>query len=341
VRVGLIIYGSLDLVSGGFLYDRLVVRQLRAAGVEVQVVALPWRRWGGALAENLQPWPAALEGCQVVLQDQLIHPAVFARNARLRRPIIALVHNLSCAPGVVSLPAVVERRYFETVDGAVAVCHDTLARVRALAPGLPGVVARAGRDHLPPPGRRPEGHGPLRLLFVGTVMPHKGLHRLLEALSPLPPDWTLDVVGSLTADPAYAARLRATAPASVRWHGQLDGEALWRAFGHSDLFVLPSDREAYSVACLEALGFGLPVLVTDRGGMREMISGDEGLVLPPDQPAAWTGAIAHLMMDRTRLAAMSAAARARFEAHGTWGQTAAAIAGFLRGFLAGSRPDLH
>src|SRR3954469_6114610 len=142
MRVGLVIYGSLDLVSGGFLYDRMVVDELRAAGVEVEVVALPWRRPAAALAENLRPWPA-LDRCDVILQDQLVHPAVFARNERLGKPIVALVHNLSWPPGTVSLPALIEGRYFATVDGTIAVCDNTLAEVRAIAGPVPGVVARA------------------------------------------------------------------------------------------------------------------------------------------------------------------------------------------------------
>ena len=332
MRVGLVIYGSLDLVSGGFLYDRMLVRELRAAGVAVDVIGLPWRRPAAAVAENLRPWPAL--DCDVVLQDQLVHPAVFARNARLGRPVVALVHNLSRPPGTSSLAALIERRYFATVDGVIAVCDDTLAGVRAVAGPVRGVVARAGRDHVPARPAQPPP-GPLRLLFVGTVMPHKGLERLLQALAPLQ-GWTLDVVGSLTADPAHAARLRAGAPAHVRWHGELQGDALWALYRGSHLFVLPSDREAYSLACLEALGFGLPVLVTDRGGMREMIAGDEGLTLPPDRPAAWTTAIAALTADRDRLTRMSAAARARFARHGTWRDTASTVARFLEEILAGS-----
>jgi glycosyltransferase involved in cell wall biosynthesis len=333
MRVGLCIYGSLDLVSGGFLYDRLVVRELRAAGVEVDVVALPWRRPAAALAENLRPWPAL--DCDIVLQDQLVHPAVLARNAALRRPVVALVHNLTCPPGTRTLPALLERQYFGTVDGVIAVCESSLAEVRAVAGPLRGVVARAGRDHVPARAARVRP-GPLRLLFVGTVLPHKGLERLLDALAPLE-GWTLDVVGSLMADPAYAARLRQRAPATVRWHGELHGDALWAAYQSSDLFVLPSDREAYSLACLEALGFGLPVLVTDRGGMREMIRGDEGLTLPPDGLAAWTAAIAALAADQDRLTRMSAAARLRFAQHGTWRDTACTVARFLDEILAGSR----
>jgi glycosyltransferase involved in cell wall biosynthesis len=338
VRVGLVIYGGLDLVSGGFLYDRMVVRELRARGVEVEVIALPWRRFGGALAENLLPWPAALQRCDVVVEDQLVHPAVFARHDRLRPPVVALVHNLTHPPGAPrSLPAAVERQYFSTVAGVIAVCENTLAEVRAVAGPRPAVVARAGGDHVPAAGAElPRFEGPLRLLFVGTVMPHKGLHRLFEALAPLPASsFALEVVGSLTADARYAAALAASGDRhGVRWHGQLEGEALWAAYRRSHLLVLPSDREAYSLACLEALAFGLPVLVSDRGGMREMISGNEGLTLSPADPAAWTAALRALAADRPRLRVMSAAAQARHAQHGRWRDTAAGIEGFLASLLA-------
>ena len=43
MRVGLLIYGSLDILTGGFLYDRLLVEHLRSQGDEVEVITLPWR----------------------------------------------------------------------------------------------------------------------------------------------------------------------------------------------------------------------------------------------------------------------------------------------------------
>jgi glycosyltransferase involved in cell wall biosynthesis len=333
VRIGLVIYGSLDLVSGGFLYDRMVVRELRALGAEVSVLALPWRRYGGALADNLAPWPP-LDGIDVLVEDELVHPSVFARRPP-GVPVVALVHNLGVPPGTPSLRAAIERRYFARVDGVIAVCENTLREARALG-APPGVVARAGRDHLAPrvSARAP---GPLRLLFVGTVMRHKGLHRLLTAVAALPPQsWTLDVVGNLTGDPAYAEACKRGAPPGVRWHGQLNGDALWAQYAAADLFVLPSDREAYSIACLEALGFGLPVLVTDRGGMSEMIGPTQGLTLSPDDTQAWSAALRALAGDRARLVAMSAAARARYEQHGSWRDTASVIDRFLTGLLARS-----
>ena len=57
MRLGFFVYGSLDLVSGGFFYDRMLIGALRARGVDVAVTSLPWRGFAGALVENLWPWP--------------------------------------------------------------------------------------------------------------------------------------------------------------------------------------------------------------------------------------------------------------------------------------------
>ena len=46
MHVGLLIYGSLSTISGGFIYDRNLVRYLREAGDRVEVISLPWRRYG-------------------------------------------------------------------------------------------------------------------------------------------------------------------------------------------------------------------------------------------------------------------------------------------------------
>jgi glycosyltransferase involved in cell wall biosynthesis len=83
------------------------------------------------------------------------------------------------------------------------------------------------------------------------------------------------------------------------------------------------------------------VLATDRGGMPEMITAEAGLTLAPDDRAAWTAALRRLADDRALLRVMSAAARARFDAHGTWRETASSILRFLTAALARSPRALH
>ena len=49
MRLGLLIYGSLDNISGGFLYDRRLVQHLRRGGDRVEIISLPWRGYGRGL----------------------------------------------------------------------------------------------------------------------------------------------------------------------------------------------------------------------------------------------------------------------------------------------------
>src|SRR5450432_3203033 len=136
MRIGFVLLGDLDGVSGGFIYDRMLVERLRARG---------------NVAEDVREFPAAFEHCDVVIEDELCHAAVFAHNARLRRagiPVVALVHNLASAEPrarVRRLGAAVEHRYLRTVDGLIAVCETTLRDARApLVRDVPTVVAPAG-----------------------------------------------------------------------------------------------------------------------------------------------------------------------------------------------------
>jgi glycosyltransferase involved in cell wall biosynthesis len=344
MRIAFVLLGDLDRVSGGFLYDRLLVERLRARGHTVDVVSLPWASRASAVASNLRPLPPALARADVVIEDELCHAAVFARNRQLRRagvPVVALVHNL--APGASrgghrAVGTALERRYLRTVDGLVAVCESTLRDARAsLERDIPAIVAPAGRDHLPASrltaaavARRARAPGPLRVLSAAAVVPGKGLHRLLETLARAP-EIELDVAGALDVDRAYARRVQAIIVrldlgARVRLHGLLRDDALWALYARAHVLALPSDREAYPLAVVEALGFGLPVLVTERGGAREVVGdGPQGHCLAPDDVAAWASALAALAADREGLARAGRAALDRFAALGTWDDVAARV----------------
>jgi glycosyltransferase involved in cell wall biosynthesis len=342
VRIAFMLLGELERVSGGFLYDRMLVERLRARGHLVDVVPLPWRARRRSGTAALRPLPPVLAEADVVLQDELCHTAVFARNRQLRRagiPIVALVHNLThVQPGARgrSVARAAERRYLRALDGIVAVCASTLRDACApLARGVPTVVAPAGRDHLP--AARPDAAavrarahlpGPLRVLSSAAVIRAKGLHRLLEVLAAPGATIELDVAGALDADGGYVRRVRALVDrlglrARVRLHGLLRGDPLWSLYARAHLLALPSDREAYPLAVVEALGFGLPVLVTAHGGAREVLGkGPQGRCLSPDDLAAWSEALEAFDVHRRDLARAGVAALARFAALGTWDDVA-------------------
>src|SRR4030067_2729018 len=109
MRVGLMIYSSLESISGGYLYARQLVEYLLGAGDAVEVISLPWRDYARHLLDNLSRelgerlLNARLD---VLLQDELIHPSLFLLNKRLRErfpyPLVSFVHHLPSsarAPG--------------------------------------------------------------------------------------------------------------------------------------------------------------------------------------------------------------------------------------------------
>jgi glycosyltransferase involved in cell wall biosynthesis len=340
VHVGLLIYGSLDTISGGFIYDRHLVRYLREQGDRVDVIGLPWRSYGLSLLDNLNSGlrrrleQAAFD---VLLQDELVHPSCFWLNQRLRSrityPIVAIVHHLRCRERHLAWPTHlyrrVEKSYLASVDGFICVSQTTAQDVTDLiGPERPRVVASPGRDGLPGAVTRRQimtrstAPGPFRLIFVGNLIPRKELHTLLTALTCLPrDDWQLTVAGSLDLDAAYVKAIRR----QVRDLGLAPKVSL---------LAVPSSYEGFGIVYLEGMHFGLPAIASTAGAARELIHpGHNGFLVPPGDAAALTRCIRLLMEDRELLMRFSLAAHQSVAAHPTWNESVASARAFLRSFL--------
>jgi glycosyltransferase involved in cell wall biosynthesis len=354
MRLGLIIYGSLDTLSGGYLYDRKLVDYLRAQGDTVEIISLPWRNDLKHLADNLSPalrWRLGGLEVDVLLQDELNHLSLVWLNPRLRSrvsyPIVSIVHHLRSSEARPAwqnlLSRWLERAYLASVDGFICNSQTTWATVRALLRAeRPRVVAYPAGDHLATPiqdediFQRALQPGPLRLLFVGNLIPRKGLHTLLRALRSVPfHTWKLTVVGRLDLDRSYTHRLlrlvqRWQIQPQVHFTGPLDEAGLRQKMANSQVLVLPSSYEGFGIACLEGMGFGLVPLASGRGGLSELItSGEDGFLIPPEDQERLRATLISLYHDRSRLARLSLAARWRYLAHPTWEQSAARIRSFL------------
>ena len=163
------------------------------------------------------------------------------------------------------------------------------------------------------------GPGPLRLGYFGTVMPSKGLHVLLDAIAGLPRGAvTLEIHGNVVpyhGDESYATRCfaRLRPGADVSYHGPYGLDQLPALLERIDVLAAPALwHEAFGLTVREALAAARPVLVSRVGGLQDAVAdGEQGLVLPPGDVAAWTAAIAGLAADRQRVAAMAARARSR------------------------------
>jgi len=355
VRLALVIYGSLETLSGGYLYDRRLVAHLRAQGDHVDVVSLPWRNYGRHLFDNLSidlRNRLSSEAWDLILQDELNHPSLFALNRALpaRPPRVAIIHHLRCSedrpPWQNALYRLVERRYLRSVQAAVYNSRTTRAATSVVAGReIPGVVAYPAGDRFGPgPSEaqvlaRAGEPGPLRLLFLGNLIARKGLHTLLDALATLATPWSLTVIGGAP-EPGYAARVRGQAAqqrALVRGVQvrPAPDDAVRAALEAHQVLVVPSSYEGFGIAYLEALRFGLPVLATTAGAAPELITHDqEGALVPPNDAESIAAVLTRWARDRAHLAELSRAARRRALAFPTWEETGAAIRAYLLGLAA-------
>ena len=366
MKIGLVIYDSLDSLSGGYLYDRRLVERLRAEGHQVETISLPWRDYPSHLRDN---WSRDLleqlagASYDLLLQDELNHPSLFLLNARLRRraryPILAIVHHLR---GSETHPRWrlacyrwIERRYLRALDGFILNSETTRRAVEAMAGArCRCLVARPGRDRLGPGLPRPviaarsEKARALMVVFVGNVIARKGVDVVLNALARLPRNaWRLTIVGRLDVEPGYVARLRRLARAArlednVTFAGRLSDDDLRRCLSESDAQVMPSSYEGYGMAYAEAMGFGLPPLATTAGAANEIIThGHDGYLVDPGDVEALVGHLRRLATDRQHLRALSLAARDRHDELPTWDETTSTIVAFLEdwpGATRGGRP---
>jgi glycosyltransferase involved in cell wall biosynthesis len=352
VKIGLIIYGSLDTVSGGFLYDRKVVEHLRSSGDTVEIYTLPWRSYPRHLLDNLSHrliQDISASRLDVLLQDELNHPSLLALNRMLRSrrriPIVSVVHHLRCdeyRPAIANrVYAWVEGHYLRSVDGFVFNSETTRGRVCAqLAAAPKGIVAYPAADHLHPPpsewiaenaARKYATARRLNVLFVGNVIERKGLHLLIPALARLPSGmWHLDVAGSLSVAPRYVSAIRDTICSAgiageVTLHGAVTDDALRQLLAHADILAVPS-YEGFGIVYLEAMSYGVPVIATTTGAAHEVVThGANGYLVPPQDAVALSAVLAHCALDRGSLLALGRAARERYDRHPTWRQSAETI----------------
>ncbi len=115
------------------------------------------------------------------------------------------------------------------------------------------------------------------ILSVARFVPEKGLHHLISAFSSLQTDWKLVITGDADHETPYSRRLKSQAATDrkVVLTGFIQGNALNEIYSHAGLFVLPSYHEGLPIALLEALSYGLSVLVSDIAPNREVgLDGD-------------------------------------------------------------------
>lgn len=352
MNIGLVIYGDLGLMTGGFQYDNKVVTYLESRGHTVRIIARPWKTYPEHLFDNFSPFffrDMAAHDLDVIIQDELNHPSLVVLNRALKRrcptPLVSIVHHLRCSelrePWQNRAYCFVEKHYLASLDGFIYNSKTTRKTVEDLIGPTRSVLAYPGRDDGSPLGadevhRRNEAHGPLRILFVGSLIPRKELHTLLEAVSLLPKQsWRLDVVGARNADPEYAAHIKKIIESKalmdhITLHGPVPREELLQSYASAQVLAVPSSYEGFGLVYLEGMGFGLPAIASNTGAACETVTPDHtGFLVSPGDFRTIADALAYLTQNRAELTRMGIAGLERYSAHPTWKQTGLAIEEFL------------
>jgi glycosyltransferase involved in cell wall biosynthesis len=153
-------------------------------------------------------------------------------------------------------------------------------------------------------------------VLVGRLSPRKGTDVALEAVALLRQagrDVRLTLCGSVFAGYEwFEDQLRArAAEADLAGGVELVGYAdPWEWFARADVVVVPSRVEPFGNVAVQAMLAGRPVVASRTQGLAEIVrDGETGLLVPPDDPAALAGALAELLGDPSRAAALAQAGR--------------------------------
>lgn len=157
---------------------------------------------------------------------------------------------------------------------------------------------------------------PGQLLFIGRLIPRKGVHTLLRAFAYLHrrvPEATLRLAGGgafSSESETYPQKLKqfvadAGLEEAVTFLGELDKPALLKEYSNCSALVLSSVLETAPMVIMEAMAAGKAVVSTDAGGARYLVEhGQTGLIVPPKDERALGEALYQVLSDEDKLKAM-------------------------------------
>ncbi len=324
--ITLIVPGSLDSLTGGYIYDRRMVDDLRVLGwtVIVREIDASFPRPTAAARRNAARTLSAIEDDAIVVVDGLALGAlpVEAEHEAARLRLVALVHHPLAAE--TGLDTSLATELHESERRALTSVRRVIVTSQATADSLPAYGVERTRVTVVEPGTelgpiaRGSGGPGVHFLCVATLIPRKGHNVLFKALQRIAArDWRLTCVGSHDRDPETARRLRELLAeigltGRVRLAGEIEPPALAQYYDRADTFVLPTLHEGYGMAVAEAIARGLPVISTPAGSVAELIGDGAGLLVPPGDVDALAAALAKVTSDaRLREELRAGALRAR------------------------------
>lgn len=287
--------GDISQNTGGYVYDRRMIRLLREKGWSVTLYELPGRYPFLNYRDKsvIKDMMAKIPDGELVLIDGLALSAIsdLIKIHGDRLAIVALVHLLTCFEKGLNEEekAIAFKREIEALAHVKKVIVTSRSTARTLADqGISNVsVVLPGTDPAPLSEGSVAKTGRVELLCVATLTPRKGHLILLKALEGIRNlSWHLTCVGSNKRD-------KNTAEAIVKFindngleehvsiKGEVDEGSLKSCYMSADVFVLASYYESYGMVLAEAISYGLPIVSTDVGGIPEVVPPYAGILVPP------------------------------------------------------------
>lgn len=202
------------------------------------------------------------------------------------------------------LPESYKERIASEIDSADFHCAaSTVVRDQLVADGIPLDriwVVPYGADGQVFSKRAQVPDGPFRICFAGRQTLRKGIHYLLKALESIDSSgWELHCFGMPSSETAPDFQ-QFSGKAGVINHGAVSQKELASAFQNMHALVLPSAEEAFGLVVVQALESGVPCIVSDRVGAKDLIrEGETGGVVPFGDSEALAGALQHWNDKRT------------------------------------------
>jgi spore coat protein SA len=164
------------------------------------------------------------------------------------------------------------------------------------------------------------------VIYTGRLVPYKGVHVLLEAMRILERnkiDAKCKIVGASgfgkSKPTRYVYDLQRRRPNNTEFVGYAAGDGLADLLRGADIFCCPSTwNELFSLAALEAMATGLPVVASNVGGLREMFAHGGGVLVPPNAPERLAAALERLLTDPPHREELGAQALVSFKDHFSW-----------------------
>jgi glycosyltransferase involved in cell wall biosynthesis len=335
--------GDINTLTGGYIYERLLLENLRAIGHDVTHVQL-----GAGFPD---PSPAemahavdtliALDPSRALILDGLVYGSIDTNGlAKVRAPIVAMIHHPLAKETGLSRAA--QDHLFKTERDNLALAQAVLVPSPHTAQILTSEYGvNADRIHIAQPGTEQAGEmrvpkDPPLILTVGILHPRKGHDVLVRALADLKSIAWRSVIAGSSHDADYARDLQDMITdlgltGRITLAGNIPRRDLHAMYKEASLFALATRYEGYGMVFNEALTWGLPIVSCAAGAVPQTVPQDAGILVPVDAVGHLSDAIRRLLIDQEYRATMETASLKAGQALPGWGDTARVASTVLNG----------